>query len=334
MPHAHITAHACFEMFWRASAAKDIDPSVHACQDNTLVLLSSSKTSREVHSAAAILLQRIAVGIKASLCLAAHPLLATSAWSSSIHTDAAATSNAYGSKAVASELAGGSSLNAATGPLPPTDPTFSSSYPPLPRPEAGLNLTSSVMQQLSSQQETDHLNVSSVVHSMLLEVLELLKHPERHFELLPIVEELLPVVTVPMQQISNDGSPAGTDSEMQRLQRPAHHSAGGGGAGEAIQQQKPSPKVRGQLRNRLLVHSAYRGVDAARCLLPCTQALQQVVHAADTHPPLSMWFMWLILFMLLKLSCCSSCSCISVCSRGSSSGYSCYSSCSCCSRYS
>ncbi len=182
----------------------------HTRQDNTLALMSSPKSSRAVQTAAAELLLRLITGLQRSIALSHDPELSASAYGTSESNTSSSNGAGAGSSSDGGRNGGGSSSAAQQGEMLQqlmasvrgSDPTCTDSYPSLPLPPAGL---SDAWRMLPGQ-EREVVDVTSVVHSIVLQVLDLAKLPERHFELLPIIEAALPLLCAPLARLGGSAS--------------------------------------------------------------------------------------------------------------------------------
>ncbi|KAI8476101.1 MAG: hypothetical protein J3K34DRAFT_513946 [Monoraphidium minutum] len=161
--------------------------------DNTLALLASPKSPRAVQTAAAELLLCLVAGLQRSLALARDPELSASAY--------AAGRRSGGGLAGAAAAAGGARpgdmLQSLLASVRGADPTCAASHPPLPLPPAAPG---DAWRALAGE-GGERVDVTSAVHSIVLQVLDLAKLPDRHFELLPIMDAALPLLCAPLAHL-------------------------------------------------------------------------------------------------------------------------------------
>uniref|UniRef100_A0A383WNT2 Rotatin N-terminal domain-containing protein n=1 Tax=Tetradesmus obliquus TaxID=3088 RepID=A0A383WNT2_TETOB len=230
--------------------------------DNCLALLSSSRSSRAVQQAAAAVLLQLVTGLKASLALASHPELAHSEYGDGLASStAAAAAGVAGAQAgqagapAAAAAAGGSSdssrsflaaarlapggaaaaaaLAAARAPV--LDPSCPNCYPQLLMPDEGMFSSTAAAADAQWRlagaallQQQQCVDVTSAVNSTCLQVCELLAQPGRHYELLPILEVALPLLTAPFAALAAAGIEVGSNSSEQHQQQPWDASAAAG----------------------------------------------------------------------------------------------------------
>ncbi|KAF8060057.1 hypothetical protein HT031_004996 [Scenedesmus sp. PABB004] len=207
---------------------------------NVLALLASKRASRDVQRAASGVLLQLLVGLKHSLALAAHPELARSEFGDARASEAAAAaagmlpggdggdaaagalaawrppgvarpgSSGAGSLLAAARLApGGGAAAAALAAARAAmfDPSCPITYPQLPLPDAGPEAAWAGL--ACGDDEAQRVDVTAAVISICLQAAELLSQPERHFELLPLLEAALPLLVAPLAELEEGGASNG-----------------------------------------------------------------------------------------------------------------------------
>ena len=236
--------------------------------ESALALLASPTVCREARAGAAELLLRLLLGLQRSLALARDPELAASAYAMSGAAPAAAgvavpgEAAAAGSRAGAPQHGGGELLRELVAGVRGADPTCADSHPPLPLPPAGL---ADAWRQLPGQAErgAQRVDVTAAVHSIVLQALDLARLPDRHFELLPIVEAALPLLCAPLAHfLPPGGGGGGSGGSGSSSGGTAMAAAAAAAAGVASGVNAPvGPEQRAALRDAL--RAQWRGMLAA-----------------------------------------------------------------------